>query len=98
MKVRTLRAKLWRLGCSPIRRRGSHEIWHTPARAMLVLKINHLGAEVSRAVLSSCRRTLAAEGRTLEGDAASLRDGVPAARTVLLEERVKRRWGAWRSE
>lgn len=68
MKVRTLRARLYRIGCSPVRQRGSHEIWRTPKRATLVLKVNHLGAEVSRTVLSSCRRILAAEGRTLEDD------------------------------
>ena len=65
-KVRKVIKALRAVGCVPVRTRGSHQSWRTPGGAGLVIVVNHLGASVSRTVLSSVRRVLRAEGLTLD--------------------------------
>lgn len=69
MKVRELRAALRAIGCTPLRCRGSHETWATPAGATLPpVVINHLGGEASFGVVVKIVRALRSEGIELRLD------------------------------
>lgn len=58
MKVRELLRDLRERGCRPVRCRGSHQTWLTPAGEFVTLVVNHLGGDVSPVVLASVRRAL----------------------------------------
>lgn len=62
IQVRDLIALLGALNCVPVRTRGSHGMWRTPAGAVLAIVVHHRNATVSRSVFSSIQRVLRAEG------------------------------------
>jgi predicted RNA binding protein YcfA (HicA-like mRNA interferase family) len=67
-KVREVRIRLIQLGCKRVRCNGSHETWEAPDRSRCVIKINHLGNDISARVLSCVRRWLRCARLDLDGD------------------------------
>lgn len=69
MKVRELRATLKAMGCRPLRCKGSHETWASPAGATLPpIVVNHSNEEASYGVVVKLARALRAEGIELRAD------------------------------
>lgn len=71
-KVRTVLRELRALGCLPERAEGSHQVWRTPAGSHVTVVVNHLNADISRAVLASIRRALRREGLLLPAQRAEV--------------------------
>lgn len=66
MKVRDLMRALRALGCTPVRRKGSHETWKTPGgKGTMTLTVHHPEHTASPVVLASVRRALATENLKL---------------------------------
>lgn len=64
-RVRDLLSRLYALGGTALRMRGSHKIVGLPSGRTVSVPANHLGHEVSAVVLASVRRALRADGLEL---------------------------------
>jgi predicted RNA binding protein YcfA (HicA-like mRNA interferase family) len=56
MKVREAIQKLKKLGGEPVRTRGSHQTWLLPGGQHVTLVVNHLGSDITAAVLMTIRQ------------------------------------------
>lgn len=61
MKTRDLRKALRNLGCSPVRQKGSHEVWECPSGRKLPPLVTNQ-REASRCVVMHIMRVLRDEG------------------------------------
>jgi len=58
MKVRDMRSLLKSRGCTVVRRRGSHEMWRTPAGITVPVVVNHPNADIPSGTLGKILRWL----------------------------------------
>jgi predicted RNA binding protein YcfA (HicA-like mRNA interferase family) len=62
MKVRDAVQRLKKLGGTPVRTRGSHQTWLLPGGQHVTLVINHLGSDITNAVLMTIRQVCRESG------------------------------------